>query len=96
MALKPARSAMEVGKPLMLIASEHRVRLLDGTQEVASHARTFDKGRSVEAPAHLSALAAQKARAHELRGRDLLKSCCVSLRSCPGHRDKRWRAQCTA
>jgi len=65
-----------VRKPLTLIASETRVRLLDGTQEVASHARTFDKGRTVESPAHLSALAAQKARAHELRGRDLLRACC--------------------
>nr|WP_225938083.1 IS21 family transposase [Myxococcus sp. RHSTA-1-4] len=65
-----------VRKPLTLIASEQRIRLLDGTQEVASHARTYDRGRTVEAPAHLSALAAQKARAHELRGRDLLRACC--------------------
>ena len=65
-----------VRKPLTLIASETRVRLLDGTQEVAGHARTYDKGRTVEAPAHLCALASEKARAHELRGRDLLKACC--------------------
>jgi len=44
--------------------------------EVASHARTYDKGRTMEAPAHLSALSAQKARAHELRGRGLLRACC--------------------
>lgn len=62
--------------PLTLIASEQRVRLLDGAQEVASHARTHDKGRTVEAPAHLRALAVDKARAHELRGRDLLRACC--------------------
>ena len=44
--------------------------------EVASHARTYDKGRTMEAPAHLSALSAQKARAHELHGRGLLRACC--------------------
>jgi len=65
-----------VRKPLTLVASETRVRLLDGTTEVASHARTYDRGRTVEQPSHLSALAEQKARAHELRGRDLLKACC--------------------
>lgn len=65
-----------VRKPLTLVASETRVRLLDGTTEVASHPRTWDRGRTIEQPSHLSALAEQKARAHELRGRDLLKACC--------------------
>jgi transposase len=65
-----------VKKPLTLVASETRVRLLDGSQEVASHARSYEKGRTLEAPGHLAALADAKARAHELRGRDLLRASC--------------------
>jgi transposase len=65
-----------VKKPLTLVASEERVRLLDGTQEVAHHARCYDRGRTVEEPSHVAALADAKARAHELRGRDLLKASC--------------------
>lgn len=65
-----------VKKPLTLVAGEQRVRLLDGTTEVAHHARCWDKGRTVEDVAHLSALAEVKARAHELRGRDLLRASC--------------------
>jgi transposase len=66
-----------VKKPLTLVASEARVRLLDGSEEVASHARSYDKGRTLEAPGHLASLAREKARAHELRGRDLLRASCA-------------------
>jgi transposase len=65
-----------VKKPLTLVASETRVRVLDGTEEVASHPRSFEKGRTLEQPGHLAALADAKARAHELRGRDLLRASC--------------------
>lgn len=65
-----------VRKPLTLVASEARVRILDGTTEVASHARSYDRGLTVEEPSHIAALAQAKARAHELRGRDLLKASC--------------------
>ncbi|MBD0320709.1 MAG: transposase, partial [Gemmatimonadetes bacterium] len=65
-----------VKKPLTLVASETRVRVLDGTEEVASHPRCFEKGRTLEQPGHLAALADAKARAHELRGRDLLRASC--------------------
>ena len=65
-----------VRRALTLVASDTRVRLVDGVHEVASHARTYDKGRTLEAPGHLAALAAQKARAHELRGRDRLRAEC--------------------
>lgn len=70
-----------VKKPLTLVASHERVRLLDGTSEVASHARSYDKGRVLETPAHLEALARVKRAAHELRGRDLLRTCCPSAES---------------
>lgn len=65
-----------VRRPLTLVASEHEVRLLDGTTEVARHARSYDRGQRVEHDAHLAALAREKRRAHDLRGRDRLRSAC--------------------
>ncbi len=53
-----------VGRPLTLVASEHRVRILDGTAEVARHARCYDRHRKVDDPAHIQALLAEKQRAH--------------------------------
>ena len=61
-----------VRKPLTLVASEVDVRLLDGTVEIARHARSYDRGRRVEDVSHLEALADEKRRASELRGRDRL------------------------
>jgi len=64
-------------RPLTLIASESHVRLVDGTTEVARHARSYDRGQRIEDPAHLAALVQEKRRAHELRGRDRLRSACA-------------------
>jgi hypothetical protein len=65
-----------VRKPLTLVASERKVRLLDGTREIARHERSYDRGRVVEDAAHIAALAAEKRNAAELRGRDRLRSMC--------------------
>jgi transposase len=65
-----------VCRPLTLVASEHEVRLLDGTAEVARHARSYDRGQRIEDDAHLAALVAAKRRAHDLRGRDRLRHAC--------------------
>ncbi len=65
-----------VRKPLTLVVSLTTVRVLDGTTEVARHARSFDAGQRVEVAAHLDALVDQKRHAHELRGRDRLRSAC--------------------
>lgn len=61
-----------VRKPLTLIASETEVRLCDGSVEIARHPRSYDRARRVEDQAHLEALAHDKQRAAELRGRDRL------------------------
>jgi transposase len=66
-----------VRRPLTLVASEHEVRLLDGTAEVAQHVRSYDRGRRIEDDAHLAALVADKRRAHDLRGRDRLRHACA-------------------
>lgn len=64
-------------KPVTLIASEALVRITDPAgQVVASHARTYDRSQRVEAPEHIAALAREKRRAHELRGRDRLRASC--------------------
>jgi transposase len=65
-----------VRKPLTLVASEARLRILDGSTVVATHERTYDKGRTVENEEHLADLARAKKAAHELRGRDLLRASC--------------------
>jgi transposase len=65
-----------VRKPLTLVASETLVRILDGADEVARHARTWDRGRVVEAQEHIAALARDKRAAHDLRGRDRLRGAC--------------------
>ncbi len=65
-----------IRRPLTLVASEHALRILDGTTEVARHPRSYDRGQRIEAEAHLADLTAAKRRAHELRGRDRLRQAC--------------------
>jgi transposase len=67
-----------VRKPLTLVASEDEVTLLDGPTEVARHARSYDRGRIIESPAHIAELAREKRAAREVRGRDLLRRSCPS------------------
>ena len=49
-----------------LLAYEHRVRILDGPQELVSHTRSWDRGQQIEQPVHIEALVEHKraARAH--------------------------------
>lgn len=52
-----------VGRDLTLVASENTVRVLDGTTEVASHRRSYDRQQRVEDAAHIDALLREKQRA---------------------------------
>jgi len=71
-----------VRMPLTLIASETAIRLVDGANdEIARHARSYDRGAVLEDAAHLAALARDKRHAHELRGRDRLRSVCPAAES---------------
>jgi hypothetical protein len=65
-----------VRKPLTLVAEEHTLRILDGDAEVARHTRSYDRAKVIEIPAHIATLAREKRRAHDLRGRDLLRNAC--------------------
>ena len=55
-----------LGRPLEILATLERVRVVEGYQTIADHPRSFDRGRQIEDPAHLEALLAHKraGRAH--------------------------------
>ena len=52
-----------MGRALTLVAAPTTVRLLDGTTEIASHPRSYDRHELVEEPAHRHALLEQKRKA---------------------------------
>ena len=52
-----------LGRALTLVASPTTVRLLDGTTEIASHRRSYDRHEHLEDPAHRQALLEQKRKA---------------------------------
>jgi len=62
-----------VHKTLTLMASINTVRLLDGQTQVASHARSWDKGQTIETEAHITDLIALKRKAREQRGHNRLR-----------------------
>jgi hypothetical protein len=61
-----------VRKSLTLVATHDTVRVLDGTVEVARHARCYDRGRAIEDPRHIAALIAFKREGRAAKGRDRL------------------------
>lgn len=61
-----------VRRRVTVVAGVDTVRVLDGNDEVARHARCWAKGRQVEEPAHVAALAAEKREAREGRGMNRL------------------------
>ena len=65
-----------VRKPLTLVATHTTLRVLDGDTEVARHARCWDTRRQIEDKSHLVALAQEKRKAREHRGRNRLVAAC--------------------
>lgn len=59
-------------KTLVVLATLERVRILDGTEVIASHPRTFSRGEQVEEAAHVQDLVDAKRRARSARGMDRL------------------------
>jgi transposase len=59
-------------RTLVVVADPERVRILDGTEEIASHPRSFSKGEQIEDPAHIRGLEQEKRSAREHRGIDRL------------------------
>ena len=61
-----------VRRTLVVIATLHEVRILDGADVIATHPRSFDKGACIEIPEHIAGLARHKRHARRLRGQDRL------------------------
>jgi transposase len=57
-----------VRRSLTVLADPDQVRIIDGQQILASHPRSYDKGKRIEDPAHIQALIEQKreARGHRI------------------------------
>lgn len=61
-----------VRRDLVVLAEPERVRVVDGTSVLAEHPRSYDKGASIEAPAHIEALVRTKRAARQHRATDRL------------------------
>src|SRR5690606_5450332 len=59
-------------RTLVVFADLETVRILDGSEVVASHARSWDRGQQIEQAEHVERLAQEKRRAREHRGLDRL------------------------
>jgi hypothetical protein len=70
-----------VRRTLFLLASEEIVRIFDGNDIVAKHARCFDRGKPIEDPKHIERLEGEKAQARRGRGQDRLARSSPSART---------------
>ncbi len=61
-----------VQRSLTVLADEARVRIADGAQVLADHARCYDKGRQIEQASHIEALVQSKRAARHHRAADQL------------------------
>lgn len=61
-------------RTLTLVASDTLLRLLDGEDEVAAHARSWARNQWFELPEHRAALVKEKRAARDLKGRDRLRA----------------------
>jgi hypothetical protein len=70
-----------VQRTLTVVASLTEVRVLHGVEVIATHARSYDKGRQVEDPAHIAALTARKRQARQHCGTDRLAQAAPNSRT---------------
>ena len=59
-------------KSLLVLASPAEVRIMDRGECIATHPRSYDKGRQIEDPAHIDGLRQYKRAARKLSGQDRL------------------------
>jgi hypothetical protein len=64
----------KVLRPLTVLADPDTVRIVDGTEVLACHARSYDKGAQIEDPAHVQALVDRKRAARVHRSVDRLST----------------------
>lgn len=68
----------KVRRVLIVRASLETVRIFDDAQQVATHARCYDRRQRIEDPSHIEALILAKARASEQRGHSYLQQAAPS------------------
>jgi transposase len=61
-----------VGRTLTVVADLLQVRVLDGSQLLASHPRSYDRGQQIEVSTHIQTLIQHKRQARRHRGTDRL------------------------
>ncbi|MFC1572428.1 IS21 family transposase [Candidatus Eisenbacteria bacterium] len=61
-----------VRRTLEVVATQKKVRVLDGPEVLTTHDRCWDRGQQIEDPAHLQALVDHKRQGREHRGLDRL------------------------
>jgi transposase len=61
-------------KTLTLVASDCKLRVLDGSQCIASHERSYGKRQVLECPEHRATLLQERRAARDLKGRDRLRA----------------------
>lgn len=69
-----------VNRSLMVLATLDTVRILDGPEVIATHARSFDRGAQIEQPGHIEALVTRKRAAGAHRGQDRLQHAAPSAK----------------
>jgi hypothetical protein len=69
-----------VSRTLSVLATLDTVRILDGRELLATHARSFERGAQIEINAHLEALVAHKRAARAHRGQDRLQQAAPSAK----------------
>lgn len=62
----------QVRRTVTVLASLTRVRVLDGSEVIVEHPRTYGQGEQIEDPAHIEALLSAKRAARHHRGQDRL------------------------
>ena len=70
-----------VNRTLMVLATLDTVRILEGSEVIATHPRSFDRGAQVEQPSHIEALITHKRAASTHRGQDRLQHAAPSAKS---------------
>lgn len=61
-----------VRKELVVRATPQTVRILDGVEVIATHARSYDKDQQIENPSHIAELVERKHHARQARGANYL------------------------
>jgi len=69
-----------VNRTLMVLATLDTVRILDGSEVIATHPRSFDRGAQIEQPGHIEALVTRKRAAGAHRGQDRLQHAAPSAK----------------